>query len=772
MPRYENWRKLIGDTDRPDLLDAGKRLLGQLEEQRRLGGPRTIAAQRQMPDGSIVRARFDGEIPVIEVIAAPTEERPGQVREIEGFIVRPSPEADQDANTDLNQVLLLFGGTYKPTFYDAAHIPPGLEAGTYTKTFATGLDYGNVDWRNDSKHMQVNWLGPNGRYFGDTEGSYGGPLVWCKGRVLFDTREPYASALGIFETAVQGACLRGRLWLYVVVRTNTVETLVRFRVHSEAEAKRARALGLANIEEHRFADLILDPASGEVLASHTIPTNNGVHPWFFNASGTVAKRIDCSNSSNGNIEWTLTEAEDGTWSFTSVQHRSTRTISEVLDWQEEQVGLEYTTSATDGYGNVEVNVTNAYVVKSLNLAGDAWNAAATNWTYDDFHNPGDDVIASGTDRDYSARTGTFTRTDTRSQELLPAIVDFRGDAVVYGYGTVGAEITNYNRSLASRSGSGSFVGEITLGASSPSFTASYVHTTSEVQTYSYNESSTRYDDGLTTDFLTVQAGRAFSNVGSETVELFRDITFDYVSSAVGDDYQEMGQDNASTEVTDQIELHFVDLRYRHAYLHTKRITVEKAVTGTVRITAYPVTTPANSGAWTQNQTTTTQKRVMVMVNGALHVDHTDTQVDMATGDIYTGADLGTGIPPSLALFSSVSTSGSTEAYTDDEPSGYYKLERDRTANSALFRGALLSGSNFQMRDPLDFHGSDLFTMGSIVSKGDRYVYSLGGKDTPPTGELPYFNAIDTGDLGALTGNQVDVVRYFPISYLPRTVLVR
>ena len=66
--RYSGWRKLKGDTaDRPDLLDLGKKLLGYLDNQRTLSGVPTMGVQTTLPDGSVVWARWLGNLPEIMV---------------------------------------------------------------------------------------------------------------------------------------------------------------------------------------------------------------------------------------------------------------------------------------------------------------------------------------------------------------------------------------------------------------------------------------------------------------------------------------------------------------------------------------------------------------------------------------------------------------------------------------------------------------------------------------------------------------------------------
>jgi hypothetical protein len=57
---------LSGDTDDTELIDLGKRLLGFLDEQRKISGVMTQSIQRTTPKG-IVRAAFYGTIPVVEI---------------------------------------------------------------------------------------------------------------------------------------------------------------------------------------------------------------------------------------------------------------------------------------------------------------------------------------------------------------------------------------------------------------------------------------------------------------------------------------------------------------------------------------------------------------------------------------------------------------------------------------------------------------------------------------------------------------------------------
>ena len=77
--RYSQWRKLRGDLDRPELVDYGKRLLGYLDNQRKLSGNMSAHIKRTLPDGSVVMARFNGDQPEVYVQDAASE---GDVEDI------------------------------------------------------------------------------------------------------------------------------------------------------------------------------------------------------------------------------------------------------------------------------------------------------------------------------------------------------------------------------------------------------------------------------------------------------------------------------------------------------------------------------------------------------------------------------------------------------------------------------------------------------------------------------------------------------------------
>lgn len=216
MPRYDGWRVLQGDTDRQDLLDYGKKLLGYLAEQRRLSGVKTMQVIRQTPDGSLVRARFAYDIPIIEVIAAPRP--PPDVPtepDATGFVVTATTSAlpsGIDA-TYPQQILKPSWTTFFKSKAIAAYNAFVGKKGTYGARFSDGVRYaGNIDWC-DAGGVRINYYGPTLRYWYDLyrkpDAQYG-KWVFLNGAILLDI-DAYCteSAVDFDERLVLGAALVG-----------------------------------------------------------------------------------------------------------------------------------------------------------------------------------------------------------------------------------------------------------------------------------------------------------------------------------------------------------------------------------------------------------------------------------------------------------------------------------------------------------------------------------------------------------------------------------
>lgn len=219
MPRYEGWRVLRGDTDRQDLLDLGKKLLGDLAEQRRLSGVKTMQLIRQTPDGSLVRARFLYDVPVIEVVAAPRHPREIPTEpNATGFVVTATTSELQAGidPTYPQQILKPAWTTFFKSKSIFAFSAFSGKKGTYGARFSDGVIYaGNIDWRDaDPDGVRINYYGPTLRYWYDTyrkpTAQYG-RWVFLNGAILLDI-DAYCtdSEVDFAERLVLGAALVGQ----------------------------------------------------------------------------------------------------------------------------------------------------------------------------------------------------------------------------------------------------------------------------------------------------------------------------------------------------------------------------------------------------------------------------------------------------------------------------------------------------------------------------------------------------------------------------------
>lgn len=341
--RYDDWHHLKIRGDRAlamRYLSEGRKWLGYLAEQQKLGGQQQLL-EKKNADGVIFRAELSGTQPILTIDARAVGGQPPPIQVLEGFITRPSPASDQYANTDKNHVLLQpAGGGLVPWFYDPVHDVLGGSK-IYGTLFPDGIGrYGNVDWMSPDGSVVLSWMGPSGRYFGysGSNGLATAPWVFLHGQVLFD-----ATATGALDVlapviadldppvTVRGACVRGLSWLYVVLRDDGIqEYLVRYRVVSPTMQKRAMASGI-DMPVFYFADAQLDYTSGELLLTSEIEWPDGVHPYFFNGSGTEARRVYYSFSDDSTYEIALVEGEDGvTWSRNI---RSTETPTATNAWE-------------------------------------------------------------------------------------------------------------------------------------------------------------------------------------------------------------------------------------------------------------------------------------------------------------------------------------------------------------------------------------------------------------------------------------------------------
>jgi hypothetical protein len=338
--RYTGWRRLSGDTaDHPELLDIGKKLLGQLDNQRRLSGVKTLAIEHTTPDGDVVRARFDYDIPSIEVLAAGKGGSQPEVRSTAGFIARPQMQGVLPAG---HPEIVLMPARHATLYFDKAlapTTPDGLVQGGYAKLFPTGLpEYGNVDWRSKDESIVLSWVGPTARYFG-TSIAY--TYVYRNGQILLDMLDVSLDLLGFVGGAVVGACVRGQ-WLYVMaIHTPDPDILdhflIRFPIQRDPfNPASPPAPTLAQEPRWKLGQGQLLHTRHEDATQYSLEA----HHWMFNQSGTEARRITQKNEQSCEQVMSYVEDVDGVpqWAYSEVLHPNLTTISNVISNLHETYG--------------------------------------------------------------------------------------------------------------------------------------------------------------------------------------------------------------------------------------------------------------------------------------------------------------------------------------------------------------------------------------------------------------------------------------------------
>jgi hypothetical protein len=208
-PRYTDWThvRVRGEREAAaPYVPFARKLLGYLAEQRRLGLAQTQSIEKRLQDGTVVRARFEGEIPIMEIETV-AQRLPARDTFLSGLVALPRTQASTTAFGPFAETVLSPFKVGAPDehwesyFYDASYVPTG-GGGIYSKTpqgkplYADGLKYGgNLDWRNTDESLTVSFVGPASRYF--PEGMSFGQWVFFNGDVIFD-----ASELPQFDTNI------------------------------------------------------------------------------------------------------------------------------------------------------------------------------------------------------------------------------------------------------------------------------------------------------------------------------------------------------------------------------------------------------------------------------------------------------------------------------------------------------------------------------------------------------------------------------------------
>lgn len=506
MPgRYTGWARVLlrGDTNLAQrYVVEGRKYLEELKG--RLQGSNTGAVRRMNADGILFTASFHGGQPTL-VIEAPQGggSKDAEPLALDGFIVRPSPTTSQASNLAKNHVLLRRpkSGGWRAHFYNEAAVPVGyaLKYGVYGELagdpplFGDGIGrYGNIDWRNTPETVMVTWHGPEGRYFNDTAATFR-PSVYFKGSRLLDLTAVEAG-FGLAGGVVLGACLRSEEslgpCLYVIARYNSdgYERLMRFPVKPTAAAKAACA-GLPNVRWFEYPALEVNADEEAAVLSAWTPTAGGDscdHPWFFNQSGTQARRIVINA---GSYEESLTLVGD-VWTYGVALHA----------W----VAGTRTTEATTTAAATPVMYD---------------GAPETPMTLDLVETAGGDTVL----------TRHEVVTEAFSDPWRVYAVDFRNDVAVYGYlhpRYVSSSVRDFTRTMAlagtvnTTSGPGGYFEKTITVQGSQTITASY--TTNTVA------------GGLKTDWMEYVAP-AKTSTYTHTESLSEDTTQTLIDEGTGSD---------------------------------------------------------------------------------------------------------------------------------------------------------------------------------------------------------------------------------------------
>lgn len=433
MSRFTGPHPRRGAVNPPaGLVDLGKKLLGELQNRIRLGGPPTLVLRRETEEG-FVEAKMEYGQP--HVFITVNQGGGGDFTFTEGFATLPGASATSAASSALTQAYVFRrNGAWTAAYFDSALLQGSIEQ-TYQGLFPSGLMlFGNVDWRNREESACVSWFGPTDRYFGLSGQWLHAPYVFFKGRLLIDLAWPAAFAPGDAGAAepdypeVDGACIRGsgaEQELIVTTRSNDGSD---FRLHRfTVRSVQAQKLG---IDASLCADMAVVEGSGRTLLTKTDLFDGDfdllVHPWLFNSSGTQARRI----ARGGDWAKELVLTRSGTnWSYSVIDRGSTARA--VATSASSVVRVPFSSCTVTHTGPIR---TSQYGVASA--VSTIWGGTSdVGWggTYsaglDAF--VGNRFVAAPTATPVRLVDSTSSLTETPEQLWVVSAVDFDGDTPVY-----------------------------------------------------------------------------------------------------------------------------------------------------------------------------------------------------------------------------------------------------------------------------------------------------------------------------------------------------
>lgn len=602
--RYAGWRKLKGDTDRPDLLDVGKRLLGFLDNQRKLSGVPTMGQQVTLPDGSVVWARWLGDQPEILIREGGAKPAPPI---LEGLVVRPSEVGGQQMNVSKNHVII--DRRLRPYFFDAAQIPPGFSGDSFANTFPDGVrHYGMVDWRNRDETVAVTFYGPENRYFYTSGGYF--PFdgyVFFKGSLLLDLYDDISTPTTYTE--IRGACIVAGPALLAVARryvgSDINERLIKYPLQIPVAVKAEDWKRAPKLE---IVPNIDGAVEGQILSEWTLTDTSfaSEHPWHFNQAGTEARCILANQSDLMFREHVLTVGDQAVGPSIAVARTVTvpRTATASgSSYSGIYRPLSFLTAGT-GYMSYTANPDGSYTYTGWDYGGVGPPSQQPTMMYG-YPGPASASLTSG----------TITESETPSVQWIDIAVDYRNNVPVYAQGrapsysyaataqnSVSGEyeaVTSFNGATFGFFVSGGTGYWKTAMDGSCTTTWTYAHSVSE------NADSTRVIGGLKTDWIELVSATVVKDVysesgfaaGSATIDAYQDdmtgttatgsggaappgteIFFEPTTQVLNSAAYSCSSSSVRTTTTTKYKLAYLDLRSRDITYMTE---VEKEVASSI-----------------------------------------------------------------------------------------------------------------------------------------------------------------------------------------------
>ena len=326
--RYEGWHHKKGASEAsPEDLAGARKVLGELENQLKLGGIESGVLRKQLSNGTLVEARIDMGVPQVKI----TPGRPGQVgrRDFAGnFVVTARTQALPDGHEVENPQQALRTNPQADNWATLTFSGSDVARsdGTFVQTFPKGLGRaGNIDWVS-ADGERISWYGPSSRMFPDayiTPAHLFGKFVFHLGQPLLDVEAYITDSEDPFpDRFITGAALvqtTDGLWLYCMqnLGQNGVTTVAYppgtdviydYPLAPQTDGGLHRYRLVQETTPEGVKRYRIKRGSREKLATLSVGHTD---VWFFNQSGTemVCHQILPNGFSAGGNPWWVARLE-------------------------------------------------------------------------------------------------------------------------------------------------------------------------------------------------------------------------------------------------------------------------------------------------------------------------------------------------------------------------------------------------------------------------------------------------------------------------------